>query len=280
MKKHIFIIAVHVLCCCSFVCAQTVPPVPQKIAAKQKSAILPSRSVTYRVGVGIAAEYASIDVRLKNMPIDSIHGELYTNQIFASDAHHMRHKFQISPGFELGAFIAEQYYVGLAWNKHYAGASNRIKTSIGEGIYFDHQLKLRSYTDLFLKFGYKIIPKVLFYGLVGPSFANWSHDSTMCFCGELQNEVYHKSKMNNKTTGFGFGGGIEYAINEKYSINMEYTINIHKMVCKNYQAGYISNREDPVYGFYDPQLIDARVQKSVRLSYSTIGLRFSYFFSF
>ncbi|MES2253156.1 MAG: outer membrane beta-barrel protein [Pseudomonadota bacterium] len=276
MKKICFILS------CSTFFLNNVPVCGQHAASTS------GRFVTYRVGVSVAGEYASIDGHLKNRPLNSFDLANIANDNFASDAHHTCHKFQISPGFELGALIAQQYYLGFVLSKHYTHASNTMNTSIGDAIHFEHQLKLTSYTNLFLKFGYKIIPNVMFYGLVGPSIANWSHNSKTFFYDPARNykEVLVASKMNKKTTGFGIGGGIEYVINNKYAINMEYTLSMHKAEYARYRSSYNNHNVyyDPTYGLYhpfvNPETISADVQKNVRLSYSTIGLRFSYFFSF
>ena len=247
----------------------------------QNTASPPARFVTYRVGVGIAGEYASINGHLKNRHLNPVDDGNFANKNFASDTHHTCHKFQISPGFELGAFIAQQYYLGLVGNKHFTNATRTMNTPIGSAVYFEHQLKLKSYTNLLLKFGYKVISKVMFYGLLGSSFANWSHNSkTIYQIPETSHkEIYALSEMNKKTTGFAVGCGIEYLKNNKYAVSMEYTLNMHKAAHLRYQSGY--NNPVPTFGsiiVYDATPAD--VQKSVRLTYSTIGLRFSYFFSF
>ena len=239
----------------------------------QGSATASHSLLMYRIGAGIAAEYASIEGHLKNRPLNPEDDANPANENFASDAHHSCRKFQVSPGVELGVFIAKDYYLGLAVSYHNTNAQNVMYTSIGQAIHFEHELKLKSYTDLFLKFGYKIMPKIMFYGLLGPSFANWSHNSKTIYYNTTlkRKSVEALSQMNKKTTGLGVGTGVEYFINDKYSINLNYTINMHKAKKLRYLSSYNTDTWDTVY---------TDVQKSVRLTYSTIGVRFSYFFSF
>jgi hypothetical protein len=248
-----------------------------------KDTVSPSSNfVTYRVGASIAGEYTSIDGHLKNRPASSVDDGNLARENFASDAHHICRKAQISPGFEFGTFIAQHYYLGFVLSHHFTNASNPMKTSIGNSFHFEHQLKLKSYTSLFLKFGFKMMPNVMFYGLVGPSFANWSHNSKTIYLDSTNGakKVLASSEMNKKTIGFGIGGGIEYLKNEKYAINMDYTLNMHKAEGSGYHSSYNKPIEDPVWDVIVFKTLPANVQKSVRLSYSTIGLRFSYFFSF
>ena len=237
---------------------------------------IPAALMAYRVGVGIAGEYASIHAHLKNRPLDDDND---LSDAFATDTHHACHKFQISPGFELGMFAAKRYYLGFVLNKHYTSVSSAMKISVGNNFSFDHELKLKSYTNLFLKFGYKIVPNIMCYGLVGPSFANWSHKSKTYLHDSVKNskQVFALSEMNNKTTGLGLGGGIECSANDNYAVSLEYNFNIHKAKYLSYKSFY--NQPDATYGAVSYDATPADVQKSVRLSYSTIGLRFSYFFS-
>jgi opacity protein-like surface antigen len=238
---------------------------------------MPAALMTYRVGVGIAGEYASIHAHLKNRPLDDDND---LSDAFATDTHHACHKFQISPGFELGVFAAKRYYLGFVLNKHYTSASSAMKTSVGNNFSFDHELKLKSYVNLFLKFGYKIIPNMMCYGLVGPSFANWSHNSKTYLHDAVKNtkKVYALSEMNSKTTGFGVGGGVEYSINDKYSVSLDYTLSMHRAKNLSYKSFY--NEPVSLFGAVGYDATPADVQKSVRLTYSTIGVRLSYFFSF
>lgn len=245
----------------------------------QSSASEFKKSKSYRIGFGLGAEYASIYGHIKNKPLNIDDDYDDANKNFNLDAHHTSRKLQISPGFEFGAHIAQGYYFGAVLSQHFTRVSNSVNLSIGNNFNVEHQLKLKSYTNLFLKFGCQFVSKVMLYGVVGPSLANWEHVSTTSYykTDTKKSTAYAVSKMNQKTVGVGVGAGIEYSINDKYALNFEYTLSMHKAKHLRYQSTY--NQGDAPDGIlvYDAKFAD--VQKSVRLSYSTIGLRFSYFFS-
>ena len=147
---------------------------------------------------------------------------------------------------------------------------------------FEHKFNLKSYIDAFVKIGYKPMSNLMFFGLIGPSLANWSHKTRLYYYNKSPS-VNSTKDINNaeshiKTTGLGFGGGIEYWATKNATVSFQYAMHIHRTKNIHYDSKY--DLLEITSGGIEPVNRNTDVQKSVRLTYSTIGLRFSYFFSF
>ena len=265
MKKHVLKIASVLFLSAAYGCAQ--------------NAVTPSgRMFTYRIGGGFAGEYASIDADVQNRP-----AFFPGDGDFSSHFHHSCRKFQMSPSIELGAFLYDTYYLGFVFSKHYTHVKSSMKVPMTYVYNFEHTLGLKSYLNAFLKIGYKPTPRMLFFGLIGPSFANWSHNTRLFkYSNEDRNDAtkdIKNSEMRIKTTGLGFGGGMEYWVSKNTTVSFQYTAHVHRAKNIRYDYRYDLLVPDDE-GFTVPIKRNGYSEKSVRLSYSTIGVRFSYFFSF
>lgn len=268
MKKHVLNISALLLSCTSYCCAQD-------------ASASPGRVITYRIGGGFAGEYASIDADVQNRPDVVFPGD----GDFSSNTHQSCRKFQMSPNAEFGAFLYDKYYLGFSLSKHYTHAQSSLRVPMTTLYYFKHKFRLESYVDAFLKIGYKPMSNLMFFGLVGPSFADWSHKTKVFYYDKgLDDDLsstknLKKSKTNVKTTGLGFGGGMEYWVTKNATVSFQYALHLHPTKNIRYNSQYDQLVLD-AGGMPDLVERNNSVQKSVSLSYSTIGLRFSYFFSF
>ena len=268
MKKHILNISTLLLLFTSYGWAQN-------------ASISPARMITYRIGGGLAGEYASIDADVINRPDVVFPGD----GDFSSNTHHSCRKFQMSPNAEFGAFLYDKYYLGFSLSKHYTHAQSSLRVPMTTLYYFKHKFRLESYVDAFLKFGYKPMSNLMFFGLVGPSFADWSHKTKVFYYDKgLDDDLsstknLKKSKTNVKTTGLGFGGGMEYWVTKNATVSFQYALHLHPTKNIRYDSEYTQLSLNDI-GHGDLVDRNSSVKKNVRLTYSTIGLRFSYFFSF
>ena len=90
---------------------------------------------------------------------------------------HLGRGVQLVPCIELGAIISNYYYLGLHASWRFSNVSNKTTTPLRSSEYFLHEIKIEQYSNLLLKSGYKPTPRVMIYGLIGPSFAKWQHTS-------------------------------------------------------------------------------------------------------
>lgn len=226
----------------------------------------------YRIGLSLTGEYALVDLSLHNRTSKALREE----GTYSGNGHHSCRKLQLSPGIEFGSKIINKYYIGLVFNYHYTRVSTQIKNSMPYFYFMEHEFKLKSSADALLKFGYTPMPKVMFYGVAGPTIASWEHNTrTFLLKSDDTLDMKNYSASKNKTVGFAFGAGVEFLVRDKYAIDCVYTLAFHRPRSINYQTYYTGvNPAVPITSDRD-----LNVQKSVRLSYSTIGLRFSYFFS-
>lgn len=240
------------------------------------SALTPS--VTFRAGAGLAAEYASIDIDVKNKPsiIDPDDGE------FSSNGHHSNRKLNIAPHVECGAFFYDKYYLGILLSMNFINAKSSMKVPMTWVYNFKHSYYLKNYMNISFKFGYNVAPNIMFFGLLGPSFSNWIHE-TKCFFYEPLNGDQARSVKNTesrvKTTGLTLGVGIEYWLGKNAIIGLQYGLHLYKPKTINYDYTYEQMVYSPTLGV-DAETRNGNAQKKVRLTHSSIGLRFSYFFSF
>lgn len=266
MKKHVLNTFILLLLNTFYSCAQ--------------ASLVPSgRSVTYRVGGGFAGEYASIDVDVKNKPtvVASEDGE------FSSNGHHVCRKFQISPNIELGAFLYGKYYLGFSLSKSYTNAKSSMKVPMTTIYNFEHKFKLKNYVNAFFNMGYKPTPSLMLFCSIGPSFANWSHGTKVFYYDQMDSFDSKKDLKNSdspiKSTGLGLGAGVEYWVSKNATVSFKYGLNLHRAKTIRYDYTYDQLVLNDA-GLPNIPERNGDAQKSVRLTHSTIGLRFSYFFSF
>ncbi|MBY0281391.1 MAG: hypothetical protein K2W94_04455 [Alphaproteobacteria bacterium] len=220
-----------------------------------------------RIGLGIAGEYASIDTSLKIR---------FLSDNFSSTQQQTCKKFQVAPSLELGTTVMDNYYLGFLLSWRHSGASKTTLISpMKWNYYFLHQFKLQSYTDALIKFGYKPAQRTMFYGLVGPSIAKWSHTTQQILTNSSTqvSTLINEFTMTEKTVGLAVGGGIEYLIKNKYTISFEYVFHGHRSKSASRTLSY-----KDVKGLI-PYVRSGTVTKIVQPSYSTFAIRLSYFFS-
>ncbi|MDP4725348.1 MAG: porin family protein [Alphaproteobacteria bacterium] len=261
-KKHI-LISVALF----FSASQDVLPEYQPLLSKN--------DLAFRVGAGVSGKHVAVNTEVKTV-MSGVHDSKQSS-VYSQNCR----KFQWSPNIELGATIFQKYYLGFSISKHYTNAKNMSMIGYdGASRSFEHDITLKSYTDLFFKLGCKPVENIMLYGLVGHSFANWSHNTQSVLNYEATGVkvVYDSNRMNLKTKGYGFGAGVGYLINKKYSLDFEYVYYVHRpKESDKFRAEII------IPDFSSPlhfESIPLDVQKKVSLSYSTIVVRFSYFFSF
>lgn len=235
---------------------------------------VPEKKIDFRAGVGASAEYVTVNADVKT--VMSGVDDIKQSSVYLQNCR----KSQWSPNFEFGATVFQKYYLGFLISKHYTNAKNTSMVGYdGASRSFEHDFSLKSYTDLFLKLGYKPVNNVMLYGLFGYSFANWSHNTQSVLNYEAKGKkvIYDSNRMNLKTKGYGFGVGIGYLISKKYSLDFVYAAHMHRAKQSDKFRAEIIIPDPSAPPYFERLPLD--VQKSVRLSYSTIGLRFSYFFS-
>ena len=224
-----------------------------------------------RIGIGVAGEYANIDTSLK------IRSPVILGNISSTQQQTCK-RFQLAPSLELGATIMDNYYLGFIASWRYLGASTTSITPIRGAYHFSHEFKLQSYTDVFIKFGYKPTRQALFYGLVGPSIADWSHTTQQVSVNSVAqvSKVLNTFEMRERTLGLGVGAGAEYVFKDKYAFSFDYVFHIHHSRSATRTINYIDGY-NPYARKYNVRSGD--LVKIVQPSYSTFAVRFTYFFS-
>ena len=167
----------------------------------------------------------------------------------------------------------DDYYLGFLVNWRRTNASTASLTPLRGAYHFSHEFKLKSYTNAFIKFGYKPLRQVMLYGLVGPSVANWSH-TTQQISVDLVTQVSQTIstfEMKEKTVGLGVGGGVEYLIQNKYALSFEYAFHAHRSKSASRRISYVD---------FGNRTRSGDLVKIVQPSYSTFAIRLTYFFSF
>jgi opacity protein-like surface antigen len=224
----------------------------------------PVSSFLTRIGVGVALEYNIVDVRLKVTPASSLASTGDTGSVGSQTGR----RFQLSPSIEFGAIIENDYYLGIFVSWRYSAIKNSVRSPLIYPYYLVHEFQLKQYTDILLKPGYRFTPRIMFYGLFGPSIANWSHTSRQ-YNGV--NILTNKFAINKTSVGLGLGFGFEYLIKKKYALSLEYTYHLHRSVTQT---------QNTTLRIFNPPVVrTGGILKAVDPSYSTIAARFTYFFN-
>ena len=225
---------------------------------------VPSCSNEVRVGLGIAGEYANVEADLK------VESPIRLGNISSSQQHTYK-KLQVSPGVELGVTLMNDYYLGFVASCHYSNAKTTSISPIRGAYHFSHQFRLKSYTDVFVKLGYRLTPRMMIYGVVGPSIANWSHTTEQFSVNGLTqvSKLIDTFQIKAKTVGLGLGCGFEYLIQDKYALSFEYASYSHRSKTASQLISYRDVGRDR----------SGNLVKTVKPSYSTFSVRLTYFFS-
>ena len=209
-----------------------------------------------RIGFGLAGEYINAGANLKVKPVRD--GDPVTDlpSAMASNQSHLGRMLQIALCIELGRMIENDYYVGLHTSWRVSGVSNKSITPIRDAQFFSHEFKIDQYIDVLLKAGYKMTPRTMIYGLVGPTLAKWSH--TTDEIRERGNRLVDRFRINRKSVGIGLGLGFEYLFREKYALSFDYTHHFHRSVAQTQyvtimdgggnRSGNLTKRVQPSYG--------------------------------
>lgn len=232
----------------------------------QISSIFPQ----WRVGIGMAVEYASVESNLKIMPIGSL-GDISSAQS------HVAKKIQVAPCIEIGSFLIDNYYIGLVTSWRRSGAKDSSRSPIRGTYHFSHELRINNYIDLLVKPGVRHAPNLMFYGLIGPSIANWSHTThEFLVPGHTGIESsIGQFKKNKRSIGLGIGLGFEYAFKEQYTISVDYTSHFHKSISDSHHMSY----EEQYISHLGPGKRERSglLARRIKPSYSTLALRFTVF---
>lgn len=216
----------------------------------------------WRLGIGLGGEYVNLEGNLTDDVSLSSNG-------FADDRKQTQKVIRIAPSLEGGLTFLSDYYFGLLAGWTYTDAQTKSREPFRTSIYFIQKFKMPWKAQLLVKMGYKVTPKTLVYGLIGPSIAKWSH-MTQLF--DSANPQTTSIKMSKKSVGLGLGFGLEYCFLQNIAFSIDYSHYFYK---------YTLNRQN--FSFIDH--INGRdfsrtglVSKKVRPSYDSIALRLTYFF--
>ena len=201
-----------------------------------------------RIGFGVAGEYISAGANVKVEPDENL-------PPIASTQSHIGKALQIAPCIELGITVASYYYLGLQASWRPSSIKNKLKAPVTLARYFTHEFKIDEYADLLLKSGYKITPRAMIYGLIGPTFAKWSYTTDHMNTIRL----IDRFRINRKSLGVGIGLGFEYIFRKKYALSFDYTYHFHRSVSDtsritvplgggNFYSGNLTRRVQPSYG--------------------------------
>jgi len=232
----------------------------------------PSQSLIpseYRLGIGLAAEYMNTDARFKIIPDETRLGQIGSTQSQVSK------RLQVAFCGELGATIADHYYLGLLVNWRYSGAQNTSSAPIRGARFFSHEFKVNHYTDIMLKPAYKMTPCFMLYGLLGTSFVNWRHTTNQLDTAQGVKSAFTINKTN---LGIGLGVGCEYLFKKQYALSIDYTYHFFPSTSENKMMSYFDTTgARPLHGFFGRNRTGNLVKK-VQPSFGTIAVRFSMFF--
>ncbi|MBX9805771.1 MAG: porin family protein [Alphaproteobacteria bacterium] len=218
----------------------------------------------YRLGVGLGVEYVNASANLKIVPTGTLEN-------IGANQSQVGKNLQVAPCLEVGTTLAQDFYLGLIASWRYSGAKNTSRAPITPMYYFLNEFKLNSYIDVLLKPGYKVTPRSMVYGLIGPSFATWSHTTTLVGTG---NSPF---KMHGRSLGLGLGVGFEYLFKENYALSFDYTYHFHRSTSRSQYVSYLVNYGGGLVPLAVPHSGD--LKKSVSPSYGTIAVRFTMFFN-
>jgi opacity protein-like surface antigen len=236
------------------------------------SVITTSRAedIQYRVGIGCAVEYLNLEAKEK----DDFTGLGSVNLI---DRKQTQKKIQCAPSVEFGLTCLEDYYLGVIASWRYSNAHTDSRSPLYTNNYFIQKFKLNSYANILAKLGYKLAPKTMVYGLLGPSIAKWSHQTNQYLITRGVSNQVNTFSLRKTTVGVAFGFGLEQCLNENFALSVDYVHGFLKDKSAGKRLSVLTPSFDPDIGvIMIPRTGVAK--KKVRPSYDSIALRFSYFF--
>tara|TARA_R110002095_G_scaffold141007_1_gene122376 strand:- start:571 stop:1278 length:708 start_codon:yes stop_codon:yes gene_type:complete len=216
----------------------------------------------FRIGGGLSAEYITLSAQLKQD--FTPYGLANFNQ-----SHHMKHNVQLAPFVEFGSFVDERFYLGLVTSWHYSNTKDNSRFYLRGRYSMVTEFKLKSYFSSLLKLGYKVQNNMMLYGVVGPSYAQWSHKTAQYF-----NETFDGSfDVNKRSAGFAFGGGAEFSMTKNIALSVDY---IHTLY-RSTKANQVINIKDQ--DFMGNIIVRSKeVTKTIKPSHGVLSLKLSYFF--
>lgn len=241
---------------------------------QQKSQMITASGFPVHVGVGAGLEYMTAEANIKIKPSSTL-GNIASNQNYIGK------KLQFAPCVEIGTMPNDSSYFGLHFSWRHSGAVRASRSPLLGLYYFVHQFKVNSYVNAFIKPGYKLTPQVMVYGLIGPSFAKWSHKTEQFLLNDLTETSVSidQQKTNRKSIGLGLGLGLEYFFRKKYALSVDYTYHVHRSKTESRKLTYYED-----HSILGGPLISipysGNITKTIHPSYSTLAVRLTYFFSF
>ena len=216
----------------------------------------------FRIGGGISGEYTTLSAELKQD--FTPYGEANFNR-----SHHMQRNLQIAPFIELGSFIGDKWYVGHITSWHYSDTKDSSRFFLRGFYSVVGEFKLKSYVSSLLKIGYKPWETMMLYGVMGPSYAWWSHKTKQLF----RDDPVGSFDVSRGSLGLSFGAGTEFPLAQNIAVSVDY---IHTL--------YRSTKVRQTIGIGDHDaLLGAvirfkEVSKTIRPSHGVLSLKLSYFF--
>lgn len=266
MKKIIGLVS-YLLIPSAIYCSPSMTSPYQQIGEESRSSLFKQ----WRLGLGLALEYINSDAKTKVRPLPGT-GNL--NNFETDQSQTVKH-FQVSPYIEMGKLISKDYYLGFLLSWRHSGAKSRSRSPIRESFFFEHELTIRHYTDILLKVGYNLNPCTMVYGLVGPSLTKWTHTSRQI----TGNTTLNKFLINKNDVGISAGIGFEYLFKKNYALSVDFIHHLHRPASKNQFISYnVPLAPLGAPGFL-PGNYEGIVNKKIDLSFSTIAVRFTTFFS-
>jgi opacity protein-like surface antigen len=231
------------------------------------SIVAQSPSISPRIGFGLAGEYMNSEANLAISPSGDLPSTINVNQSQVGK------KLQLAPCIELGAIISHNYYLGFLASWRYSGAKNASRSPIDGTYYFLHSFKMNHYADFLIKVGYMCAPRIMVYGLIGPSFVKWTH-TTDWLNGDTPATptLIDKFKVARHSLGLGLGIGFEYFFQDKYAVSINYTRYLYRTASHSKNITY-----EKLQGL-DLVSRSGDLIKRIRPSYSTIAIRFTTYF--
>ena len=216
----------------------------------------------FRIGGGVSGEYTTLSARLKQD--FTPYGQANFNH-----SHHMQRNLQIAPFIEFGAFIGRQWYLGLITSWHYSDTKDSSHFFLRGRYSVVGEFKLKSYVSSLVKIGYWPWDTMMFYGVMGPAYARWSHKTKQLFDGNPVGSF----DVSKGSLGFSFGGGAEFPVTQNMAVSVDYIHTLYRST-KSRQVINISDQD-----FLGAIVVRSReVAKTVQPSHGVLSLKIAYFF--
>lgn len=232
-------------------------------------------SSAWRFGAGFALEYIRADSKLGMKAGNNSINSLNTISVgLSSNQHQVAKGGAFSPSLEFGRILFGNYYLGLFLSWRAPNIKSTATYDFRSLPYrFSNQFKVCSYTNLFLKGGYKLTKKTMVYGLIGPTLLKWSHKTDYI---QLDKENSPLTILNTRSkkinsVGLGIGAGIEYRVTKNLVLSADYSCSFYRSARDSFGISYKEN----IYGRTVSR--SGTVIKLLQPYHSTIALRLSYF---